>query len=211
MGQAGTRSTHSKSSKVDKVSYHFGTTPITKVVMESKHISRNVNVSVRKVRMIIPEIKKFTPVMALIKLDILNYQLMKGTRAHAVVGIAVFSAIITPTQDALTMGLMVGPLYCLYEACIWIARYMDKKDRELYPEYYKDLEKDEAAMKAEDSWDNEDYNPWSTADDDDDEGLKKKDESKPSSDESSTPSDQPETEKSLEDYAREDERRTNTD
>ncbi len=155
-------------------------------------------------------------VIALVKLDILNYQIMKGTRAHAVIGIAIFSAIITPTQDALTMGLMVGPLYCLYEACIWIARYMDKKDRELYPEYYKDLEKDEAAVKAEDSWDNEDYNPWSTADDDDDEGLKKKDEgeSKPSSDDSTSEKSEeskPESEKTLEDYAREDEQRRNTD
>ena len=150
-------------------------------------------------------------VMVLVKLDILNYQLMKGTRAHAIVGIAVFSAIITPTQDALTMALMIAPLYFLYEICIWLARYLDKKDRAMYPEYYAEIAKDEEAMKAEDAWDNEDYNPWSTADEDDDEGLKKKDESKPSSDESPTPPEQPETEKSLEDYAREDERRTNTD
>lgn len=139
-------------------------------------------------------------VLVLVKLGILNYQLMKGTRAHAIVGIAIFSAVITPTQDALTMGLMIAPLYCLYEICIWLARYLDKKDREMYPEYYKELEKDEAAMKAQDDWDNEDYNPWSTADekDDDDEGLKKKEEPKP------------ESEKSLEESSREDEQR-NTD
>lgn len=139
-------------------------------------------------------------VLVLVKLGILNYQLMKGTRAHAIVGIAIFSAVITPTQDALTMGLMIAPLYCLYEICIWLARYLDKKDREMYPEYYKELEKDEAAMKAQDDWDNEDYNPWSTADekDDDDEGLKKKEEPKPDS------------EKSLEESSREDEQR-NTD
>lgn len=141
-------------------------------------------------------------VMILVKLDILNYQLMKGTRAHAIVGIAIFAAVITPTQDALTMGLMVLPLYVLYEICIWLARYLEKKDREMYPEYYKEIEKDEAAMKAEDDWDNEDYNPWSSADEkeDDDEAPKKKSdtESKPAS------------EKTLEEIAREDEQR-NTD
>jgi hypothetical protein len=47
----------------------------------------------------------------------------------------------------------------------------------MYPEYYKELEKDEAALATEDSsttdWDKEDYNPWSSADDeDDDEAIK---------------------------------------
>jgi sec-independent protein translocase protein TatC len=154
-------------------------------------------------------------VMILVKLDILNYKLMKGTRAHAIVAIAIFSAVITPTQDALTMALMIAPLYFLYEVCIWLARSMEKKDRAMYPEYYKDLEKDEAAMKAQDDWDNEDYNPWSTADDDDDEGLKKP-ESKPAADEPKAETDspsaetKPEADKTLEDYAREDEKR-NTD
>ncbi|MEI6326929.1 MAG: uL22 family ribosomal protein [Candidatus Roizmanbacteria bacterium] len=51
--------------------------------MESKHISRNVNVSVRKVRMIIPEIKKLTPVMSLIKLAYLPHSAAKYMR-HAI-------------------------------------------------------------------------------------------------------------------------------
>lgn len=51
--------------------------------MESKHISRNVNVSVRKVRMIIPEIKKFTPVMALIKLAYMPHSAAKYM-SHAI-------------------------------------------------------------------------------------------------------------------------------
>ncbi len=51
--------------------------------MESKHISRNVNVSVRKVRMIIPEIKKLTPAMSLIKLAYLPHSAAKYMK-HAI-------------------------------------------------------------------------------------------------------------------------------
>lgn len=152
-------------------------------------------------------------VMALVKLDILSYKLMKSTRAHAVVGIAVFSAIITPTQDALTLLLMIAPLYFLYEICIWLARYLEKKDREMYPEYYKELDKDEAELAAETQaeWDNDDYNPWSTADDDDDEELVKRKPADPSTtDEAKPVEDKPESEKTLEDFSREDEKR-NTD
>lgn len=152
-------------------------------------------------------------VMALVKLDILSYKLMKSTRAHAVVGIAVFSAIITPTQDALTLLLMIAPLYFLYEICIWLARYLEKKDREMYPEYYKELDKDEAelAVETQAEWDNDDYNPWSTADDDDDEELVKRKPADPSTtDEAKPVEDKPESEKTLEDFSREDEKR-NTD
>jgi len=153
-------------------------------------------------------------VMALVKLDILNYKLMRGTRAHAVVGIAIFSAVITPTQDALTLMLMIAPLYFLYEICIWLAYSMDKKDREMYPEYYKELDKDEAelAKEGEAEWDNDDYNPWSTADDDDDEETVKRKaaDTSTTTDETKPVEDKPESEKTLEDYSRDDEKR-NTD
>ena len=181
-------------------------------------------------------------VMVLVKLGILNYKIMKGTRGHAIVGIAVFAAVITPTQDALTLLLMILPLYFLYEICIWLAYYIDKKDRELYPEYYKELEADEATTKVSDDWDNEDYNPWSTADDDEEETLGKaktgtttttataasadpgSELPAPTLDPAPDPQPEPaaltepapapappETEKSLEDFAREDEKQRNQD
>lgn len=108
-------------------------------------------------------------VMALVKLDILNYKVMKGSRAWAAIIIAVVAAVITPTQDALTLGLLAVPMYVLYEICIWLAWWMEKKDRQLYPEYYK--EQDEAAKNVEvaDDWDNENYNPWNEDGGDDDE------------------------------------------
>jgi hypothetical protein len=47
---------------------------------------------------------------------------------------------------------------------------MEKKDKAAYPEYYAQLEKDEKDLEKanSDDWDNESYNPWSTADDEDD-------------------------------------------
>lgn len=140
-------------------------------------------------------------VMALVKLDILNYKLMKSSWRHALIAITLFAAIITPTPDVLTLMLMSGPLYVLYAICVWLAYFMEKKDREEHPEYYAELEKDAAAVEVTDDWDREDYNPWSTSDDnedDDDEGYKKpaaaKDEPKDESKTDDKPADAPEAE-----------------
>ncbi len=104
-------------------------------------------------------------VMALVKLDVLNYKVMKTTRAWAAIIICVVAAVITPTQDVLTLGLLAVPMYVLYEICIWLAWWLEKRDRALYPEYYKSIEDDEKAIAATDDWDNESYNPWSDDDD----------------------------------------------
>ncbi|MBE7497294.1 MAG: twin-arginine translocase subunit TatC [Verrucomicrobiaceae bacterium] len=109
-------------------------------------------------------------VMALVKLDILNFKIMKNTWRHALVAITLFAAIITPTPDVLTLMLMSGPLYFLYAICVYLAYLLEKKDKEAYPEYYAQIEKDEKELEKEvaDDWDNENYNPWSTAGDEDD-------------------------------------------
>lgn len=108
-------------------------------------------------------------VMVLVKLDFLNYKLMSTTRSYAIIAIAIFSAIVTPTPDPFTMLVLAGPLYILYELCIWLAYFMEKKDRAAYPEYYADIDKDakELEQPGADDWDNENYNPWSSADDED--------------------------------------------
>ncbi|HYF34667.1 MAG TPA: twin-arginine translocase subunit TatC [Prosthecobacter sp.] len=110
-------------------------------------------------------------VMALVKLDFLGYETMKKTRKHAVIFIAIFSAVVTPTQDILTLLLLSAPLYVLYEICIWLARYLEKKDRAAYPEYYEQIDKDAKELEKEvkDDWDNENYNPWFSEDDREDE------------------------------------------
>lgn len=112
-------------------------------------------------------------VMALVKLDVLNYKVMKGSRTWAAIIITVVAAIITPTQDALTLGLLAVPMYILYEICIWLAWYMEKKDRQLYPEYYKEQDEQAKEVEVADDWDNENYNPWNENGSDDDEESSK--------------------------------------
>lgn len=109
-------------------------------------------------------------VMALVKLDILNFKIMKKTWRHAIIAITLFAAVITPTPDVLTLMLMSGPLYFLYAICVYLAYLMEKKDKAEYPEYYAQLEKDEKELEQanNDDWDNDSYNPWSTAGDEDD-------------------------------------------
>lgn len=109
-------------------------------------------------------------VMALVKLDILTFKIMKNTWRHALIAITLFAAVITPTPDVLTLMLMSGPLYVLYGICVILAYFLEKKDREAFPEYYAELEKDEKELEKppeKDEWDNENYNPWFSEDDQD--------------------------------------------
>jgi sec-independent protein translocase protein TatC len=110
-------------------------------------------------------------VMALVKLDILNFKIMKATWRYALIAIMIFAAVITPTPDILTLLLMSGPLYVLYGICVILAYFMEKKDKEAYPEYYAELAKDEKELEesVKDDWDNESYNPWFSEDDKDQE------------------------------------------
>ena len=68
-------------------------------------------------------------VLALVKLGLLDAALLRRTRAHAIVIIFAVAAVITPTSDILTLVLMGGPMYVLYEICIWIATFMERKEK----------------------------------------------------------------------------------
>ena len=168
-------------------------------------------------------------VMALVKLGILGFKMMIKTWRHALVAITLFAAIITPTPDVVTLLLMSGPLYFLYAVCVILAYFIEKKDREAFPDYYAQLEKDEqelAAPATPDEWDNDQYQPWysdgdSTGEDQEDEYAKARPSAPPpqvekapgsvpldggDSQASTTPtSDEPEREKTTEELAREDE------
>lgn len=65
-------------------------------------------------------------VLTLVWLGLLTPDQMKKTRAHAVVVIFAVSALITPTTDIFTLGLMALPLLVLYESCIWLSSWMFK-------------------------------------------------------------------------------------
>ena len=68
-------------------------------------------------------------VLLLVKLDIVDYDLLKRTRTFAVVIIFILAAVITPTSDILTLLLMGGPMYFLYEICIGIAWLMQDRSQ----------------------------------------------------------------------------------
>ncbi len=67
-------------------------------------------------------------VMTLVKLGLLSYQTMSNTRSYAVLTIFIVGAIITPTGDALTLSLLAVPMCLLYEICIWLAYFNQKKE-----------------------------------------------------------------------------------
>ncbi len=68
-------------------------------------------------------------IMTLVKIGILNYDMMRSTRSYAVLGIVVLSAVITPTPDIATATLLAVPMYLLYEICIWLSYFIDKKEK----------------------------------------------------------------------------------
>ena len=68
-------------------------------------------------------------VIALVKIGLLNAALLRRTRAYAVALILVFAAFVAPTADPVTMSIFAGPMYLLYETCIWIAYWMERAER----------------------------------------------------------------------------------
>ncbi|MGA1128553.1 MAG: twin-arginine translocase subunit TatC [Chthoniobacterales bacterium] len=67
-------------------------------------------------------------VLALVKVGLLGHEPMRATRPYAIVAIFLLAAVITPTPDIFTLVLMGAPMVLLYEACIWIAWWMEKRE-----------------------------------------------------------------------------------
>ncbi len=68
-------------------------------------------------------------VLALVRFGLITFDFMRRTRPYAVVLIFVLAAVITPTPDIMTLLAMALPMYALYEACIWIAWFMERRRR----------------------------------------------------------------------------------
>jgi sec-independent protein translocase protein TatC len=66
-------------------------------------------------------------VLALVMVGVLDSRKLRRRRRGAMIGIAVFCALITPTQDWYTMTIMMVPLLIFYELSILIARFVLKK------------------------------------------------------------------------------------
>jgi len=66
-------------------------------------------------------------VLVLVRLGVLSVGLLRRTRAYAFLLIFVAAAFLAPTPDAVSMALMGGPMYLLYEICILVAGLMERK------------------------------------------------------------------------------------
>jgi sec-independent protein translocase protein TatC len=66
-------------------------------------------------------------VLVLVRLGVLSVALLCRTRAYAFLLIFVAAAFLAPTPDAVSMAMMGGPMYVLYEICILVAWMMERK------------------------------------------------------------------------------------
>ena len=56
------------------------------------------------------------------RMGLINAQMMRAMRRHAVVAILVVAAIITPTTDAFTLFIVALPIWLLYEVSIFLVK-----------------------------------------------------------------------------------------
>ena len=68
-------------------------------------------------------------VLALAKLGIVSAKFLRDKRPYVIVLIFIIAAVITPTTDMVNQTLLAAPMCVLYEACIWIAWWMERKKR----------------------------------------------------------------------------------
>src|ERR1700737_951498 len=66
-------------------------------------------------------------VLALVRFGLVPYPFMARPRPYAVVLIFILATIITPTPDILTLIAVATPMCLLYESCIWIAWFMERR------------------------------------------------------------------------------------
>jgi sec-independent protein translocase protein TatC len=66
------------------------------------------------------------PVVAMIlaKLGVINLGILIKYRPQAYLGLAIVSAVLTPTPDAFTLVLVLIPLILLYELSVQLVRMM---------------------------------------------------------------------------------------
>jgi sec-independent protein translocase protein TatC len=68
-------------------------------------------------------------VLALAKLGLVTARFLREKRAYVIVIIFIVAAVITPTTDMVNQCLLAVPMCVLYEACIWIAWWMERRSR----------------------------------------------------------------------------------
>ncbi|MDQ6765664.1 MAG: twin-arginine translocase subunit TatC [Verrucomicrobiota bacterium] len=72
-------------------------------------------------------------VLALVRFGLITYGLMARTRPYAFVLVFLLAIVIAPTPDVMSMLAMGMPMYLLYESCIWIAWFMQRRSARQTP------------------------------------------------------------------------------
>ena len=60
---------------------------------------------------------------------IVSGDLLRNTRAYAYTLILILVAIISPTPDPMTFIVMSLPVLAIYEICIWLVWFMERRRR----------------------------------------------------------------------------------
>lgn len=63
------------------------------------------------------------------QIGLVDYKQLKGGRRYAIVGIVVLVAILTPSGDPITLGVLSVPMYFFYEAAIIFGWAKERKKR----------------------------------------------------------------------------------
>src|SRR5436190_2456067 len=74
-------------------------------------------------------------VMILARIGVVTAAFLRKYRRHAIVVILILAAIITPTTDPFSLGIVTIPLYLLYEASIIIASRINKEKEKAAKEW----------------------------------------------------------------------------
>ncbi len=91
------------------------------------------------------------------KLGLIDANLLKKYRKHAIVGNTILAAAITPSPDPFTMIMLTIPLLIMYELSIVIARYVNPTTEVTAHELART--DDEGDEPVDDDQDREDYDP----------------------------------------------------
>jgi sec-independent protein translocase protein TatC len=65
--------------------------------------------------------------ISLMAVGVLSSRKLRDWRRYSIVGIAIFAAVITPSQDWFTMSAMMVPLLIFYELAILVGRFLLKR------------------------------------------------------------------------------------
>ncbi len=68
-------------------------------------------------------------VFLLVQLGLLSAEILRKTRIYAFFIIMLLAAFIAPSPDPMTMGVVAGPMLLLYEGCIWLAWWLDRRQQ----------------------------------------------------------------------------------